>query len=393
MRGNVSAAASAYMFVLMIMLTLFLLITVIASSTIASRRISAHYIQFGGLYDLALANSERTLLLLKQEQDHNSQEMIERVHERLLNEGIEAHLVFDENFYLGVHFWQMFIEEKESIIDDFITNSFGHGNFTSYSFGHPRRFTLNRYFSYILGVAANRHYEVRTYIGDSIRYYRVISTARKVIDGHPGVNVRVYGLIQWPNLAHQVMVQPLSFTWRDEPPNRFREGTYLSTLATFGDFGTLVNLNWEPENAVYPTLSTFVNVGNFSGIPTLIIHNNPSVLYLYGGSTFNGIIVSAGDVIAENMTVRGSVIANGSIYAYNTLIESDPYILFSIPMDEGTMRTVFDFLKITSFADATNRTEDVLQVLNDIKIVHFDLDEIPLIYFVPQLTMVQQIAN
>ncbi|MCL2400420.1 MAG: hypothetical protein FWC91_11845, partial [Defluviitaleaceae bacterium] len=306
------------------------------------------------------------------------------------------HLIFDGqsdngNFYLGTHFWQMFMDEKDAVINNFLTNSFGRRSY--YPPEDPARSFQGYYFSYNLIITANSYYTVSTYFAEGLRNDNIRTIAHKSINEQPGEAVRVYGQIRWPNPAHRVEILPLAYTWRAEPPIRFTTGTYPNASAVFGDFGMLSSLSWKPNNAVYIVQSTWLDLNDFSGVPTLIIYNGSSPLHLHGGTTFNGIIVAAGDVIIDNMAIRGSVISNGSIYLNNSLIEPDPYMLFSIPMHEEIRRLIFDFFKITSFNDATGRTEDVLNILGYVKISDFDLDTIPLEYFIPQLIEVQQVAN
>ena len=232
MKTNSPEAGSAYIFVLMIMLTLFLLITSVLALTASSRRISSHYIQFAGLYNLALAGNERALLLLRDEVSHHAQAMAEEVRLRLHDGSIEDHLVFYNNeFVLRGHFIQLFREEKNRLVADFFADNLRRGFFHD-AFGHR---LLLYYFSYDLTISTGT-YHVRTAFEPIGSGYRVRTRANKTQNGGPGVDTLVYGIIEWPAIIHQARVIPTLYTWRDGPPywmlNEYWTGPSPNTIFT-----------------------------------------------------------------------------------------------------------------------------------------------------------------
>ena len=390
MKANPFAAGSTYIFILMVMLTLFLLITAVIGVTASGRRISGQYVQFAGLYNLALAGSERALFLLSKEVNDNSQTIVRRVYHRLYEGGIENPMIYrDGKFLLGDYFLQLFREEKNEILADFLADAFRTGLFRD-ALGRSH---TGRYFSYSLRVGTGT-YDVRTYLYEPrLRGYRVRSTARKLIGDQSGTIIAVYGRIEWPDFAHQTVVIPVTYTWRYTPPARFVTGAY--SFAGFpGNFAGLPIHHWQPENALHITDSSLIDVQNFSGTPTLIIYTGSVPLHIYGASAFDGIILSGSDVYVDNITIRGSAIAGGAVHLVSgASVEPDPDMLFSIPMKEELRRIVFDFLGLTRFSQAGVQTDNIAWLLRYVKINDFDLDIEPLDDFVPQLIQVQQITN
>ena len=390
MKANPFMVGSTYIFVLMVMLTLFLLIIAVMGVTASGRRISGYYVQFAGLYDLALAGNERALFILCQEVRYHSQIIIERAHHRLYEDGIENHLIYrDGEFLLGDHFLRLFREEKNEVLVDFLADNFSTGLFRD-ALGQSH---TGRYFSYSLGVGTGV-YDVRTYLFEPrLNSYRVRSTANKFIGGQPGIITAVYGRIEWPAFTHQTVVIPVAYAWRSTAPARFTTGAY--SFADFpGNFAGLPIHYWRPENTLHITSSSLIDVQNFSGAPTLIIYTGFAPLHIYGASVFNGIILSRGDVYVENVTIKGSVIVGGAVHLVSgAFIEPTPDMLFSVSMTEEFRHKVFDVLGLTRFNQAGAQTEDIAWLLRYVKITDFELDIDPLDDFMPQLIQVQQIAN
>lgn len=366
------------MFTLMIMLTLFLLITAVLGITASNRRVAGHYIQFAGLYDMALSANERALFLLRDQVEY--QTIAERVHQRLYEEGIENHLIYqNEAFFLNDQFLRLFREEKHKLLADYLANAFG------------RIYARYYYYAYALSVGADT-YEVHTFIENISGRYRVRSTASKLVDGNPGTMARVEGIIEWPALTQQIPVWPKVYTWREGPPAWFMTGAYPH--ADFSETISLANLplhHWEPENALHITDVSALNISSFANTPTIVIYTGPGLLQIDGAPSFRGIIISPGDVVIEGMMLEGSVIAGGAVYfSPGAWIEPYQDMLFSIPMTEATRRMVFDILGLTSFGAAGGQINDVQLILGDVKIADFALDVGVMADFKPQLIGVQR---
>ena len=375
MKANNFKAGSAYMFVMITMLNLFLLITVVISVTASSRRISGYYIQFAGLYDLALAGNERVLFLLREEIDYHREEINDRARYRMYQKDIESHLVYQDGvFLLEGSFSEILREEKREVVGTFLESNFG-------------RSQGMYYFSYRMGVRTGT-YEVMTYICSG--GYSVRTVVNKAIDGSRGTPTRVGGQIIWPdNLDYQVLVRPKAYVWRYKPPAWFMDEVYH-----FADLPiNFVNIpphHWSSENALYITDVSPINIQYFASIPTLVIYTGSDPLQIHGGSMFYGIIIAPGDIYIYE-PIRGSVVAGGVVHGVGG--EPDQDILFSIPMEEATRRRVFDFLGITRFGFASGIVEDMQWLLGEVRISNFELEIDKFKSIEPYLVAVKRIEN
>ena len=191
---------SAYIFVLMAALILFLLIGVAINVTTQSRNISARYIQFAGLYDLALAGNERILFLLKQ--TVSVEEIVlaakNRIHDIDIEE-LENYLTYiDGEFFISGKFMRLLREEKNNAVSNLLQD-------TDFFRRSQRRY----YFSYSLTLDTGT-YEVRTYVWRSIHNLRVRSTARKITGEIQTAPTIVYGDIEWASLVtHSTRFVPI----------------------------------------------------------------------------------------------------------------------------------------------------------------------------------------
>ena len=354
MKITPAAGSNALVFVLIAMLTIFLQITVILGTTTFSRRISGHYIRYTSLYDLALAGSESALFLLYRETDKDI--IAGRALMRLYNEEneeIDRHLSFkDGEFRIDTFFTALFREEKSYMINEFLT-----GTFNPDSSGR-------RYFSYSLGVSTGTYH-----VHISLCENNINAVAYKSADSRNGNPLRTFSSVMWPNFIHQAAVQPLSYTWRGNPPSHFSTGAHPN--ADFLDTPF-------PSNFNYSAFYTYA----FHEQPTLIIYNGN--LEIFGTLPFKGIIAAAGDV-SINAPVTGSVIAAGAIYGLEW-IEHCENMLFSIPMEEGFRRKIFDFFGLTDF----EQEEDVLK---HVKIDDFSLQLLQIYDIKPRMAGFQQQAN
>lgn len=194
-----NSSGSAYIFVVIVMLTLFLLITAALGVTATSRRISGYYIAYSGLYDLALAGAERTLFLFEYEMISHRDDKKYEVQARLLA-NIDDYIIYrGGEFFLNDYALQLIAEEKEDLLSAFLAYSFGSGDY-------------GYYFSYSLGLVTGT-YMVRTYIDD----WAIDSRAYKIVDGRPGFTTRVIGRIEWSYLTDEIKVHPAQYYWRYAP--------------------------------------------------------------------------------------------------------------------------------------------------------------------------------
>ena len=194
-KTNLPVAKSPLTFVMTIMFTLLLMSAAVLGMTASGRQTSSRYVEFTGLYDLALASNGRAMRLLDGEFKN---------WDKLLEEDVEKLLTFrGGEFYLDAN---LLWDWKQIQLEDFLADNFGYSR--------------NRYyFSYSLTVPTGVYF-VRTYIYPRRRAFDLRSVAYKKIDGVPGSSTRVSSRIEWPGLA-DVKLIPISYTWRNGPPGFF----------------------------------------------------------------------------------------------------------------------------------------------------------------------------
>jgi len=187
------------MYVLVVMSTLFLMISLSLSLTRASRRISGHYIRFAGNYDLALGAKEMAFFHVRREAGDNTTEIVEQVYQRLHYVNPERYLHYHEgDFLLGTHFMRLFREEKRLLLSGYLSTYF-------------ERIHAGHYFFYYTLTVPTGTYYVRTYLEANSQGYRTRSTSRK----NSGTAVNVFGQIEWPAFSHLVVLIPKAYYWRD----------------------------------------------------------------------------------------------------------------------------------------------------------------------------------
>lgn len=186
----------ALMFVLIIMLAMYLQVMSILGTTTASRQISGRYIMHASFYDLALSNSEKVLFLLQQEIDKEriTANTYQRINDTESWISLEAQADFKDGEYrLDSYFTQLFKEEMDKAIEEYLTENFGQDAY-------------GRYISYSLDTATGT-YHVRTYF--RVNESRVHSQVYKIADGKSSTVHNVYGNITWQDFTHQVAVSPI----------------------------------------------------------------------------------------------------------------------------------------------------------------------------------------
>lgn len=371
------AAGSAYMFVTIAMMTLFLLVMLTTDITASSRRISGHYMRFAGLYNLAVAGGEYLHYIFDKESYERLDDLVYEAKGRLADEDFELYLRYDEGLILleGL-FLPLLREAKSDYLSGFIAD-----NFERRGRGHVLSYSVN---------VATGTYTVRTYFWQQgAGAYRLFSEARKSVPGsQSSPPTWIVGRLDWPDVEYDAVLRPTGFGWRSGIPDWFLEGTHPGADLP-GNFSALPGHSWSAENPLLITNNPWINTAAFQGIPSLIIYTGAGELHIYGASLFEGIIIAAGDIYIEG-TVHGSVVAGGAIegddfFAYHS---GDPF--FSIPLELETQRMVLEYLGFTRFGQAAGRESDVRWLLGDVIITGFELDVYFQEKFVPRLYAVQQ---
>jgi len=159
------------------MLGIFLVAMAALLVTASGRRISAMYIPFASLYDLALSANDQAKLLLVNAANHD--DIMAQIEE-----------LYADGEVLGEYKADLFFDKKSVAITGFMSANFGRG--ASYEYGE-------HYFFYYRLTTSTGTYHVRTSIYPQGRVYNLRSSASK----NEGTPIHVYGRIQWCELSFQ----------------------------------------------------------------------------------------------------------------------------------------------------------------------------------------------
>jgi len=389
MKHSPLTGCSTYIFVIVVMLVSFVLISTAVAVSAPARRTSANYGRFASLYDIGLSACERMKLLLYEELEDNKDSFSEELAQRLKYVNYENDLNFEEGrFILGNDHLNIFREVREKIVQDFLDRDFTPIN-------APREYSFRYNINSSTGV-----YNI--HVNAEIRCVDIRCSIRACTNpSHRGVNVRanvgkhngnfssmplnIFGRIEWRRRAVvQAELIPLSYEWRDGPPDWFKNAQSPHQTISLDISGL------ESEAAIHIVSESveadgiYLNVDMFNGEPTMVInpHNHP--LYLYGDN-FRGIIIAKSDIFINTLGAEGSIISGGEIFGSG--VTTSPDILFEIETDEVARRILYDMLGITNFAALGRR--EATAVLKDIEIKDFEIEPVNL--FEPVLVGVQQV--
>jgi len=391
MKHSPLTGCSTYVFVILVMLVSFVLAGTAAAIGTSARRTSANYRRFASLYDIGVSACERMKRLLYEELEDNKDIFSEELAQRLKVD-YESGLSFDgEKFILGDNHMDIFKTVREELVRDFLIRDFTPVN-------PPREYS----FTYsidsnteVYNISVNA--EIRWCIDSTCPIHNCTDI------NHRGINVRanvgkrsssfssmpinVFGRIGWRRAAGvQAELIPLSYGWRDSPPDWFKNAQSSHETISLDISGL------KSEGAVYIVGESIEADGNihldadmFNGAPTMVInlHNYPLNLY---GNSFRGIIITKSDIFINTLGAEGSIIAGGTIYSASGVTAS-PDILFEIETGEVTRRRLYDILGITNFA--ASGSVKATAVLKYIEIKDFEIKPVNL--FEPVLMGVQQV--
>jgi len=359
-----------------------LLIWAIAAMNVtrAGRRVSAQYINYAGLYDLALAGAEKAFLVIREQAAQNSEYIADYVKD-LIRQDLSTYGIENRIIYYNGQFY--------------LTSPF-------YGFN---RFYFSLYQRAMNPVLRFNPIEYHIYVGDTLYTVRIclpsgFSGGSAIVQAEVESNriervTFAQAEVRWPNPppGYAEILIPLNYTWRNEPPTWF-EGGVTGLNYIDNNFPLQPTQPWSPDYAVWTGSQSQLNIQNFHvngvPVPTMIVHNGATPLRLYSSDSplFEGIIISHAGVILDNITVRGAVVAeitNHSYYDedghylgyyYNYYIQVDTGILFEIPLPEESRRMVFDFLGLTRFGSISEgeREENIAYLLGELQIGTNDED-------------------
>lgn len=377
------------MFVLVVTLLVFMAAAVTLAVTINSRRVSARYTYYNGLYDMAVAGNERVLLMIRSELADKEDEIDERVRQRIALSDLTQHLVYrNRQFHLGFpedgYYAAWYKTCVNEIITEFLTDTFTPIR-GEYKLAYGINLALTEPESESVPFAET--YQIDTTVTTHGGGYTVITLATKSTNGETAYRTQVEAELEWPTAAPHEEIYLPSYTWRDKPAY-FDAGLYLSgVLEAAEEDGTPVApetwmvlpdadsdmdslvLQGEPFAAVtdaarlsdllqYTAASLDVSLLYENGKPTpsFILHSGgPLSLYASDPSknVFAGLVVNYGDMTLAGVDIRGLVMADGDVLLTAPVaLHPEPEMIFRIALPSNERESLYDFLRLSHFADA-----------------------------------------
>lgn len=395
MCGNTSnQKGGAYIFVLIVTLLLFLLISVTLAVTSYGRRVTAHYQNYTGLYDLAVAGNERALFLLRTELERQRDALDARVRAKIAGNGLMTHLVYrNRQFHLAYpedgYYAKLYKEYAHEAMDTYVA-----GTFTYDAGRYCLEYTVTANFSENTntetetdaeneGASAGEaditdQYAVATELIKQSGGYIVQTTVTKSIDGTESYPTVVEAEITWPEELHEEILIP-SYSWKDKPSVYdtclYTTGdvltddenvgtlsiTHAPPLSTLTDASLLPRLSGYNEPALILTNETALDISTLydgeTPTPAAIIHNGSGPLRLYASDPalrqFTGIAICFNGVWLDGVDVTGTVMAGGDIrLSAPVTLSPEANALFSIPLSPLARQDFYDFLRLTNFTAA-----------------------------------------
>jgi len=324
-------SGSAHIMVIMIATIVLLLISALLLVTISSRRATERYVNFSGLYDLAVAGNEQALFLLQQGVDAERNQITTSVIELVL-ENAELNLIYSNRQFLFANnsFWTFFTQEANYFA---FQNAGGSRNWETRIdfFADDGRHFIDRY-------------QATTTVTRLGNLFNVSTVISKYIDDEPGHPARVDARIIWVEPDCNCIFMP-QFAWRSIPESNYYDTSLLS----------FIQENLQPDDSVLIITDSYSSLDiSIFAEPTAIIFtgntlhlstSNPAI------NIFDGAVISYGDIIFDGVS----------------LIEN-PNILFEIRLSPIVQQYFFDFLNISNFSRVGD-SETINDVLGYLSIV------------------------
>jgi len=215
MRAPKSRSGGAYITVLTVTLLIIMLVAIAISITSVSRRISARYSDYVGLFDLAVAGNDHALFLLRQAHGPQREEVHNRAWQRAVNEGVVVFVY--ENGGLRLHdpsqnthgpgpdsrgqFRRIFNEEAVVELRPLMSGMFTFVSFNSYrrSWGIDATISAGDY-------EITDSYRAVTSISAETGRFSLDTVIHRYTGVSPGVPVTVNASIIWTAVGHGEIV-------------------------------------------------------------------------------------------------------------------------------------------------------------------------------------------
>jgi len=201
-----SRKGSAYISILAATMLIIMLAAVILSITAVSRRLTAHYSDYIGLYDLAVAGNEQALFLLIQSLDANRNDISYRAWQQLKTDEYIAFIPTDGGLkldtYLRGEFGRIFIEKAMNALRDTM-----HENFNRHLFMYQLEWGIDTIIDTSTRTIMDSYSAVTTlYACETCFRFHIDTGIRRYTGDDPGTQAIVEATINWRHAGLQEMV-------------------------------------------------------------------------------------------------------------------------------------------------------------------------------------------
>jgi len=199
-----SRQGGAYITVLTATMLILLLATVTLSVTAVSRRLTALYQDYIGLYDLAIAGNEQALFLLLQAFDARANDIHNRAWQRTQDEIYLSFEYYNGNLHLDAvtraQFQQIFITEAMHDLRPAMASMFSR-----HFFMYQRTWGLDA----IIDTAERRindSYRAVTTICAACTHFHLDTVVHRYVNNEPGAQAIVESTINWTISGHREVI-------------------------------------------------------------------------------------------------------------------------------------------------------------------------------------------
>lgn len=390
---------SAYAYIFIVTMLLSTVIAVTLAVTAASRRVTAQYPYYAGLYDLAVAGNEQALRVLRTEIESQRSAIQARVYEQIAQTDMRSHLVyqnktfymaFPKNKYYAALYSRYANETAVQYLADTCTR-------TGVQYKTTSSVTVSLYEPDVQAMPGSPKtpfvtevYQLTTLYTPHSGGFTVSTSVSKSTDGQDSFPCTVEAELIWPDLPHEEIFVP-AYTWRDMPVY-FNACLYASGAVYALDGGeaippdalistpgvplalaSLVLSNAPPltgitDTGLIETLSAYdavwvtdadaLDVSSLSAAgaaagPMVVIHTGDTLALTASDaarSRFTGLLVSYGNLTLDGVTLHGMAMAGGDIViAGPVTLVPDTRMPFKIPLAGGERENFYDFLRLSRF--------------------------------------------
>ncbi len=353
-----NSRGSAYVYVVIVMLTVFLMLYTAVTITGYEMKVSKVFVKSADIYSYALNMAEEACLQINASMEMQRQAAHAQAVENIFSEDIEKIIFYEAASPLEPYKGDFFFKEKNSSVT-------GAKNVL-----YERIFIRNLYTAMPVVFNFSKQIQDENAGGIQLSAQAIKSGEKYVIEitaTTTSSQTTYKGQIAISEKPHKEVAE-IGYEWRTVSPLfSARELTKVDWAGVreqpFDEDNPLVMLT--DDSAI--DISSFYVDGN--PIPSVVICGGNLSLTASDGlkTKFTGVIVSNGEVVNDSggiITLNGALISSNAVPILNTTVVFDENVIFSVNFkDKYIKRQLFDILGLTAF----NRI-GTLTVTDEVKI-------------------------